>query len=212
MGPTRIFTSPPAPRKLWSPLPRRPLPEAVRDPGFTPRVHDLPALVDLLVDDDAEKHAERAIVRLGAAALDGLRERFEAAKPPLRARVLRVLGRLAGEEPARVTLIAALTDTDAKTRRNAAIALGHARADGVEEALLAAWQSDPRPEMRRSVAASLGKVGSSRSLEVLREAARADDPELARIGQRAAMMLERTESRGGEASTRTARPRSRWTW
>jgi precorrin-6B methylase 2 len=201
----RIFTFPPAPRKLSSPLPRQPLPDAVRDPGFTPRAHDLDALVDLLVDDEAEKHAERAIVRLGAVAVDGLRARFEAAKPPLRARVLRVLGRLASEEPARVTLIAALTDADAKTRRNAAIALGHASADGVEEALLQAWESDPRPEMRRSVAASLGKVGSSRSLAVLREAARADDAELARIGQRAAMMLERTESRGERGSIDASR-------
>jgi len=205
MAARRIFTSPPAPRKLPSPLPRRPLPDAVRDPGFTPRVHDLDALVDLLVDDDAEKHAERAIVRLGTVAVDGLRTRFEAAKPPLRARVLRVLGRLASEEPARATLIAALTDADAKTRRNAAIALGHARAEGVEEALLGAWESDPRPEMRRSVAASLGKVGSRRSLPVLREAARADDPELARIGQRAAMMLERTESRGDRGSVDASR-------
>lgn len=202
---TRIFTSPPAPRKLSSPLPRRPLPEAVRDPGFTPRVHDLDALVELLADDDAEKHAERAIVRLGAPAVEGLRARFESSKPPLRARVLRVLGRLASEEPARATLVAALTDADAKTRRNAAIALGHARGEGVEEALLAAWESDPRPEMRRTVAASLGKVGSARSLPVLREAARADDTELARIGQRAAMMLERTESRGDRGSIDASR-------
>ena len=173
----------------------------MRDPGFTPRVHDLSALVDLLVDDDAEKHAERAIVRLGTAALEGLRERFLAATPPLRARVLRVLGRLASEEPARVTLIAALTDADAKTRRNAAIALGHARGEGVEEALLGAWESDPRPEMRRSVAASLGKVGTTRSIAVLREAARADDAELARIGQRAAMMLERTRGRAASAKS-----------
>jgi len=181
------------------------LPDAVRDPGFTPRVHDLDALVDLLADDDAEKHAERAIVRLGAAAVEGLRARFEAAKPPLRARVVRVLGRLTSEEAARTTLMAALTDADAKTRRNAAIALGHARAAGVEEALLAAWESDPRPEMRRSIAASLGKVGSRRSLEVLRMAAAAEEAELARIGQRASMMLERTETRGERGSIDASR-------
>jgi precorrin-6B methylase 2 len=102
-------------------------------------------------------------------------------------------------------MIAALTDADAKTRRNAAIGLGHAKGDGVEEALLGAWESDPRPEMRRSVAASLGKVGSNRSLAVLREAGSADDAELARIGQRAAMMLERTESRGARGSIDASR-------
>jgi precorrin-6B methylase 2 len=177
----------------------------VRDPGFTPRVRDLDALIDLLADDDAEKHAERAIVRLGAVALDGLRARFEASRPPLRARVLRVLGRLASEGPARATLVAALADADAKTRRNAAIALGHAPGDGVEEALLGAWESDPRPEMRRSVAASLGKVGSAGALPVLREAARSEDAELARIGQRAVMMLERTESRAERGSIDASR-------
>jgi 23S rRNA G2445 N2-methylase RlmL len=181
-------------------LPRRPLLEALRDPGFTPRAYDLDALVDLLLDDSVEKHAERAIVRLGAGAVEGLLARLHAAAPSLRARVVRVLGRLESDARARTALLAALTDADAKTRRNAVIALGHARgAEGeeVEAALLGAWESDPRPEMRRSVAASLGKVGSERSLAVLREASRAEDTELARIGRQATLMIERTQSRGG---------------
>jgi predicted RNA methylase len=176
-------------------------------------MHDLDALVDLLVDDTAEKHAERAIVRLGTVGVDGLLARLPTSTSTLRARVVRVLGRLGSDPRARVALLAALTDADAKTRRNAAIALGHTRAaqgESIEEALLAAWRSDPRPEMRRSIAASLGKVGSEQSLTLLREASRADDPELARIGRQATLMIERTESRGQrgyiDASRATTRP------
>ncbi|HEY8040056.1 MAG TPA: HEAT repeat domain-containing protein [Polyangiaceae bacterium] len=175
--------------------PRPPLDQAIRDPGFTPRARDLDGLVDLLAEDVQTRHAERALTRLGGAAFDGLRTRFQGAGPPLRARVLRVIGRLTDEPRARTLLVAALDDADPKTRRNAAIALGHTRAEGVEEALLAAWERDPRPEMRRTVAASLGKVGGPRSLPVLRAAASAHDAELARIATRATMMVERTGSR-----------------
>jgi 23S rRNA G2445 N2-methylase RlmL len=167
----------------------------MRDPGFTPGVRDIAALVDFLADDDLTKFAERALGRGNAAALDTLQARFEHATPPLRPRILRAIGRLADLPGALATLVAALDDKDPKTRRNAAIALGHARADGVEEALLRAWDRDPRPEMRRSIAASLGKIGSASSLPLLREAARSEDTELARVGERAEMMLARTESR-----------------
>jgi 23S rRNA G2445 N2-methylase RlmL len=177
-------------------LPRKPLLEAVRDPGFTPRARDLDALVDLLDDDEVGKHAERAIARLGSGGAAGLSARFAAAAPSTRARIARALGRLPGEA-ARATLLSALEDTDGKTRRNAAIALGHVPGEGVEDALLTAWARDPRPEMHRSIAASLGKVGGARSAPLLREAARSPDPELARIAQRATLMVDRTASRAG---------------
>ncbi len=174
---------------------RAPLDRAIRDPGFTPSTRDLGALVELLTDDDLVKHAERAIGRLGSAAFPTLADRFAAARPPLRGRVLRVIGRLADEALARALLVAALDDVDPKTRRNAAIALGHTRAEGVEDALLAACSRDTRVEMHRSIAASLGKVGSGRSLGLLREAALSDDKELARIAERGASMIDRTQSR-----------------
>ena len=167
----------------------------MRDPGFTPRVRDLEALVELLADDDPGRHAERAIVRLGSAAVDGLTSRVASLAPPLRARVVRVLGRLAQDDRAADALRMALDDGDAKTRRNAAMALGRGRAAGSEPELLRSWQADPRPEMRRTIAAALGKVGSARSLALLHEASHADDAELARIAGRAARMIERTESR-----------------
>jgi predicted nicotinamide N-methyase len=167
----------------------------IRDPGYTPSVRDVGALVELLADDDLAKHSERAIVRAGAAAIATLRERLVGAVSPLRGRIVRAIGRLADDAAARDVLIEALDDADPRTRRNAAIALGRSHDIGVEQALLGTWDRDPRPEMRRSLAASLGKVGTARSLEVLDLAMAADDPELVRIAERAKMMIERTESR-----------------
>jgi 23S rRNA G2445 N2-methylase RlmL len=176
-------------------VPRRPLLEAIRDPGFTPSARDLDALVDLLADEAADKDAERAVVRLGSVAAARLAARLPASKPLLRARIARALGKLAAEEVARDALLVAIEDSDPKTRRNAAIALGHAQGARVEEALRTAWERDPRPEMRRSIAASLGKTGSAASLDLLAAASAAEDAELARIAQRASMMIERTASR-----------------
>lgn len=170
--------------------------ERLRDPGFTPRLRELEALVDLLADDEHGKAALRAIGRLGPAALEPLRARLDAARPPLRAHIVKAIGRLAPEPSAVAVLLGALEDADPKTRRNAAIALGHVARPDVEDALLAAWDRDPTPPMRRTLAASLGKTGSARSLPVLREASGASDAELARIAGRALVMVERTASRG----------------
>ena len=176
-------------------MPRPSLEQAIADPGFTPSVRDASAIVDLLGNDDLVKHAERALARVGSPALDTLARRFAESGPPLRARILRTIGRFPEDPRAVALLLAALGDTDPKTRRNATIALGHTRAEGVEQALLDAWDTDPRPEMRRSLAASLGKVGTARSLTRLREASASDDTELARIAARGAMMVARTASR-----------------
>lgn len=185
------------------------LAQLVRDAGFTPSVRDVDALVTLLADEALTKAVERALGRVGVAALDKLRARFEPSEPPLRARIVRAIGRLAHDARASAFLVEALADADQKTRRNAAIALGHAQAEGVEEALLTAWAADPRVEMRRSLAASLGKVGTEKSLEVLREAARAGDAELARIAERAAIMIARTASRPDGARIEMARQAGR---
>ena len=99
--------------------------ERLRDPGFTPRLREVDGLVDLLADDDLAKAAVRAIGRLGVAALAPLSARLEASRPPLRAHIVKAIGRLVPDVRAVETLLAALQDADAKTRRNAAIALGH---------------------------------------------------------------------------------------
>jgi 23S rRNA G2445 N2-methylase RlmL len=170
--------------------------ERLRNPGFTPRLREVDGLVDLLVDEDLGKAALRAIGRAGPEALERLRARLAAAVPPLRAHIVKAIGRFAPQPSAVAALLATLQDPDPKARRNAAIALGHVARSDVEEALIATWGHDPRLPMRRTLAASLGKVGSARSLPLLQEAARSDDPELARIAGRARTMVERTASRG----------------
>jgi HEAT repeat protein len=185
--------------------PPRDLGSRVVDPGFTPSVRDLDALVDLLADDDLAAAVERSIARVGVPAFAVLSARLPGARPPIRARIVRTLGRLAqaGDAASSELLIAALADVDPKSRRNAAIALGHAAGEGVEAALLRAWESDPRPEMRRSIAASLGKVGGERALGLLRAAAgSAEDPQLGPIAQRAAVMVARTATRPGVSAVR----------
>jgi 23S rRNA G2445 N2-methylase RlmL len=185
--------------------PQRPLEDLVKDPGFTPGARDLDPLVTLLgADEDAAKHAERALARGGLPALEALAARLTGAAGRLRARIVRALGRFASNPRARDLLVEALEDLDAKTRRNAAIALGHASGAGVQEALLGAWDRDARPEMRRSIAASLGKVGDARALDLLRAAeAQTADPELSRIASRASMKVDRTTSRADSRSRQT---------
>jgi 23S rRNA G2445 N2-methylase RlmL len=169
------------------------------------------ALVHLLAEDTLVKAVERAIGRVGALAVDKLRARFTEVRPLLQARIVRAFARLANEPGAAAFLVEVLDDRDAdpKTRRNAAIALGHARGEAVEAALLRAWAADPLLELRRSVAASLGKVGTERSLGALREAAEAGDTELARIAQRSSIMVSRTSSRSGGVSIEMARAADR---
>jgi 23S rRNA G2445 N2-methylase RlmL/HEAT repeat protein len=179
--------------------PAPPLAERVRDPGFTPSVRDLDALVDLLADEDLAKHVERAIGRIGAPAVAQLRVRLAAARPPLRGRIVKAIGRMAADPSAAGVLVELLEDADPKSRRNAAIALGRSRGDTAAGALMEAWKRDPRPEMRRTIAASLGKVGGEGALALLREAASAPDPELVRIAGRASIMVERTASRPSAA-------------
>jgi 23S rRNA G2445 N2-methylase RlmL len=179
------------------------LADRVRDPGFTPGVRDVDALVDLLEKDELEKHVDRALGRVGAPAFPVLEARFATSRPPLRGRIVRAIGKLSASERSVAFLLAALDDTDAKTRRNAVVALGHAHAlaaHAVESALIAAWTTDPRPEMRRSIASSLGKIGSLASLPLLEEARGSADPELVRIAERSLLMVKRTRSREGRGS------------
>ena len=162
-------------------------------------MRDASAIVALLASDDEEvvRDAERALLRLEGKELRALTEAFEASRPPLRARVCKAIGRLAPEsEDARAFVLRALRDEDAKTRRNAILALGKVRAESrVEDALLAEWERETRVDHRRSIAGSLGKVGSLRALAALRAMTPSDDGELTRIVGRAALMLERSDVR-----------------
>jgi hypothetical protein len=190
-------------RKVWrdghSVTTRRPpgfdLRLAIREAGFTPRASDLPALVDLLDGEDAEA-AERALVRLGPAAADRLAAALDAARPPRRARLARALGKLALEERALIPrVLALLDDADAKTSRNAILALGHLPSPAVEARLRELLHAAPTPAHRRSAAEALGKIGGAASLAALADLDARGDAELPRIAGRAVLRLRRTLGR-----------------
>jgi predicted RNA methylase len=171
------------------------------DPGFTPSVRDTGALVELLAaDEDTAELAERALVRLGAKGVGQAIARSESAPPRVRARIVRAMGRLDAPDVAPF-LLRATHDDDAKTRRNALAALGRVRSAEAEEALLAAWRGETNGPILKTVAASLGKMGTPRALQALR--ARPPgidvDPELAKTLARASQMIARDVGRG-EAS------------
>ncbi|MBS2018250.1 MAG: methyltransferase [Deltaproteobacteria bacterium] len=178
--------------------------ERVRDPGYTPGIKDLPALLDLFAsdDDDVARAAERAVLRIEtrhtARALGETLARAKDAKRPARGRLTKLVGRLAANaraesseaeasHAARRWLVEALADADLKTRHTAARALGnlkHAPAEHaeVERALLVAWDAARGDDDRKSVAEALGKIGSKAARERL-------------AGTRAALIIDRTTAR-----------------
>lgn len=167
---------------------------AARDPSFVPARSELPDLVLLLGEDDDAEAAERALARAGEPGAQAGMARFEESRPPLRARIVRAVARAGGPT---AWLLGRLDDADAKTRRNAIVALGKASGEvaaEVEARLCQAFVVEQRVEHRRSIAASLGKMGGNRALSLLRDV-RTDDAELRRITDEAILKLTRTESR-----------------
>ena len=153
---------------------------AIRSVSFTPAQRDLGQLFMFLDEPDEQlaQAAEAALLRLDAAAA-GAEARSEIAatrmKTPLgRARLTRLLGRLARQDPSLLgALLDILTDDDAKTRRSAIISLGKlgpvaGQDPAIEAALLDAWQREERPELRRTLIEALGKVGGAPTRELLR--------------------------------------------
>ena len=183
--------------------------EAIQDPGFTPSVRDLGALVEMLGREESAGAAERAILRIGPAAATELLQRFEQASDEAKARMVRTLGRFVAEPAVRAALLDCLSDPNPVTRRRAATALGHARGSEVENALLEAWTRDADPVMHRRIAEALGKVGTALSLATLEEALLAPDAELGRIARRALAMVQRTESRPARGAIDPSKTASR---
>ncbi len=170
----------------------------VRSRGFTPSVRDLPGLTALLegADEDLATDVTRALVRIGAPLLAALAPRLGEAPAPARPHLCRVVGRLAGEDPraALDLLLPRLEDSDARTRRAAATALGKIDLPEVEPALLAAWARETSLPERRALAASMGKVGKGDALAALGTVG-AEDPELAKLAARSRLMIDRTKDR-----------------
>ncbi len=150
-------------------------------------------------DDDTAELASRALVRIGPALAPRAIGLAGNAAPRVRARLVRVIGRLSAPEVAPFLLLAA-EDADPKTRRNALGELGRVRSQGAEDTLLRAWESETSAPVLKTIASSLGKMGSPRALEALRARApsagpAADDPELVKKVARATQMLARDAGR-----------------
>lgn len=176
---------------------------AAHDRSFIPGREDLAGLIELLADEDHGEAAERALARAGAAAARAVLTRFSSARPPLRGRLVKVIGRIGGHAD---FLIERLTDEDAKTRRNAIVALGKIDGPASEAALIGSYAREDKVEQRRSIAASLGKVGGARALELLRGIA-TDDRELRRIADESILKLQRTHARDSRGTIdETVRP------
>ncbi|MEI9940585.1 MAG: HEAT repeat domain-containing protein [Pseudomonadota bacterium] len=173
------------------------------DPGFTPGAKHFAKLFSALAiaeREDARK-LERALGRAGEAAGRIALTRLTAAEPRERSRLYAVLGRVANGSAAaefRSALLAGLEDADERVRRVASGSLGKLAVPEAAPRLLERWPLASILE-RRSVAEALGKSGSEAALALLR-AERPSDPELARIVERARLMLERDIGRGAPSS------------
>jgi 23S rRNA G2445 N2-methylase RlmL len=190
---------------------RRDVLDWVREPGFTPSVRDVPALVALLDshadDEELVRDVERALVRVGPTVVPIVREEASRASPAVRARLVRVAGAFVGAEPEDAVAVGWLVEELAaadgragKAARYAATALGKVRGDArvAEEALLAAWTAEGPIELRRVLADALGKVGTDKAAAALRGCT-TDDPELKRLVGRALLRVDRTLARTEES-------------
>lgn len=193
----------PRPRELSAaqlyPDRRAALARSVADPGFTPGRTDLPDVVLLLADDAAADAAERALLRAGAPAERALLARLPDARPPLRPRLVRALGRLASAPESHLALRTCLDDPDPKTRRNAIAALGKLGGPDTARELLVRARAERDLPALRSFVEALGKCGDADALAFL-ESLTADDPELRRLAERARLMLARTLGRDATPS------------
>ncbi|MFO0679671.1 MAG: methyltransferase [Polyangiaceae bacterium] len=185
---------------------------AVDDAGYTPARKDADGLVALYDEDDdaLAKKVDVALSRLGEAAVAPAVDAFAGGSPRLRARVVRLMGRLEVEASRRVDfLVTCLDDHDPRTRRIAVVALGKAGAGSAkaEKALvdLAAVATKDggatgpdASALRRAIAEALGKIGSLDAVATVGALVAGD----ARVEKRAALMLKRTHSRSGASAIR----------
>jgi 23S rRNA G2445 N2-methylase RlmL len=179
---------------------------ALQQKGWQPARSDVEPLFALVAagDKDTADAASRALARLGAAAAQAAIARFDAATPVERARLTRLVGRVAQarrDAQLAMFLLGRIGDDDDKAARNAALALGKlgelVPAADVERALVARWQA-ASPSLRRALAEALGKVGGADALALLdlaRNAGDSDDAELARVTHEARVKIRRTLGR-----------------
>ena len=170
--------------------------ECVRDPGYTPAVRDVAALLELLVDDDDTTAILRALERITEAATTAAIKRFDSATGSHRARLCELVGRNARSgDPIRIAwLLERLADPQALVRRRAAAAIGKLEDPAHEPRLLAAWANAGSDPERKVIAAALGQSGSAAALTLL-SAVQTDDPELDRVVRESVLKLDRSRLR-----------------
>lgn len=176
--------------------------QALIDPGFTPRIADVPRLLDSIAQGgERAERAERALLRVGLAAGQAAMDRAATTELAARARLTRFIGRVVaelGDEALTTFLFGRLTDIDERTRRAAATALGKARPDGAEQALMQALIHESAPRVRGALVEALGKVGGKDTLEALERLDLGLEPTL--TGTRAKLIVKRTLARATPGS------------
>jgi hypothetical protein len=182
------------------PTPPPDLIERIQNPGYTPRVAEVGSLIAALegaAEDDAVS-LERALARVGAAAVEPVIGALPSAGALARAHLVRVLGRLR-DGRAVAALCARLGDEEPLVQRRAASALGRLDASSEsEQALLAALPAAALPE-QRAIVEALGKIGGPEASSALARMARADT-ELGRRIDNALTLLARRADRGTESA------------
>jgi 23S rRNA G2445 N2-methylase RlmL len=173
------------------------------DPAFTPARKELDAVIVALLQasDETAPAIERALGRAGVVAAERARQQLAEAGPAARVRLVRLIARVARENPERdlvAELCARLGDGDANVQRAAIIGLGKLKVPGIEATLLDyAAHGHALPEYR-SLVEALGKAGGQPAADWL--ASQTSDDELtARIIERARLMLARTANRPAQA-------------
>lgn len=181
--------------------------QALEDPGFTPRVRDVKTLLDCVAQGGARAElAERALLRVGPSVGAAAIERARTAEPAERARLTRLVGRattLSGGEDLARFLFERLDDADERTRRAAATALGKARPEGAEAALVGALDREAAVSVRSAMVEALGKVGGEEALSALDRL----EPSVAssRAGSKAKLIVARTLARAKPGSLEASR-------
>lgn len=146
----------------------------------------VPALLDILASteyaEETKGHAAWALAFIGSEAADYLYEALNAASLDVRCAVIGALGHVAQEQSDEKScnlLVAALTDSEALIRTEAAAALGQVNYPPAVPHLILAIR-DPDLDVRKAAINSLGKIGDRSALEPL-QALLNDEQEVVRV-------------------------------